>query len=401
MDLHSGSPFALLSTGLGPAYPALRGDVRSDVVVVGGGITGALCAFIFMEAGMDVIVLDGRSFGTGSTCASTSLLQYEIDIPMRELVRMIGEDGAARSYLRCAEAVERLVAVAEKIGFKELDQRPSIQFASKRSHVADLKKEHAMRNKHGLRTELFQGYEEVATVLPVRSHAALRSAPAAVTNAFAFTHALHAHNAMRGVRAYEHSTVKEFDDGSEGVTLITANGSKVRSNHLVYAMGYETREMLPKNVIGLHSTFATVSGPIEAGSPTWPEEALIWETARPYLYMRTTPDRRVLVGGRDVPFRNPAARDALMGRKTAQLVMDVDRVMPHLNFRSEFSWCGTFGVTKDGLPYIDRSPKERHSYYALGMGGNGITFSLVAAEIICGHMLGRTDADAHLFRFDR
>ena len=126
-----------------------------------------MCAYILAQEGIPVVVVDARAIGTGSTCASTSLLQYEIDTPLHELVELVGEKNAVRSYQLCAQAVEGLGAIAKEIGMEQFTKRPSVQYASKRSHVAGLVKEHALRNANGLPVELLEGKEEVRTVLPV------------------------------------------------------------------------------------------------------------------------------------------------------------------------------------------------------------------------------------------
>lgn len=399
MDLHGGLPYWLVRDGLGPDYPTLTEDVRTDVVIVGGGITGSLCAYVFTQAGIPSVVVDARAIGTGSTCASTALLQYEIDTPLHKLVELVGEKNAVRSYQLCAEAVEGLGAIAQRIGMEEFAMRPSIQYASKRSHVAGLVKEHALRNANGLSAELLQGSAEVRPALPFEAPAALRTTVAAETNAFRFTHALHAKSLLAGARIHQRTAVVDFRDNGTGIELRTSQGHVIRAKYLVYATGYESRDLLPKDVMRLHSTFAMISEPV-AATP-WPDRALIWETAKPYLYLRTTSDGRVIVGGRDEPFRSPGLRDALLGRKCRALEEDVHALMPDLPFRTEYAWCGTFGATKDGLPYIDRGPRDRNSFYALGMGGNGITFSLIAAENIRDRILGRPDPDSNMFRFDR
>ena len=399
MDLHGGLPFWLVRDGLGPDYPALEQDVRTDVVIVGGGITGALCAYMLTQAGIPVVVVDARAIGTGSTCASTSLLQYEIDTPLHELVDLVGEKNAVRSYQLCAQAVEGLAVIAEGIGMREFIRRPSVQYASKRSHVKGLMKEHAVRMANGLPAELLEGSDEVRVVLPFDAPAALRTPIAAETNAFQFTHLLHAKSRLAGARIHQRTEVVDLRDNGTGIELRTARGQVIRAKYLVYATGYESRDLLPKDVMRLHSTYAVISEPI-TGAP-WPERALIWETAKPYLYMRTTADGRVIVGGRDEPFRAPALRDALLGKKADALEKDVHALIPELPFKREYAWCGTFGATKDGLPYIDRGPRNRNSFYALGMGGNGITFSLIAAESIRDRILGRPDPDNNIFRFDR
>jgi glycine/D-amino acid oxidase-like deaminating enzyme len=67
----------------------------------------------------------------------------------------------------------------------------------------------------------------------------------------------------------------------------------------------------------------------------------------------------------------------------------------------ECAWAGVFGETKDGLPYIGPHQQFPLGLFALGYGGNGITFSLIAAEIIRDALLGRSNPDAQLFGFDR
>ena len=64
----------------------------------------------------------------------------------------------------------------------------------------------------------------------------------------------------------------------------------------------------------LHSTFAAISEPIDP-FPPWPGRCLIWETARPYFYLRTTADNRVIIGGGDVPYATDHRRDGMIRRK--------------------------------------------------------------------------------------
>lgn len=399
MDLHSGMPYWLVRNAVDTEFPLMADDIDTDVVIVGGGITGALCAYHLSEADVPCVVVDARSIGTGSTCASTALLQYEIDTPLHELVRLVGEHDAVRAYQVSAESVFALLALSRLLDVADTRARRSVQYASRKSHVADLKKEAALRNANGLPVELLVG-EETRTALPFAAPAALRCHIAAETDAWRLTHALHARSHQLGARTFERTAIVDFRDNGSGIRLLTSTGHTVRARHLIHASGYESRDLLPADVITLNSTYALVSEAGTAEMP-WPEQALIWETARPYLYLRTAPDGRIIIGGRDEPFRSPKLRDALLPAKTKALTGDFHRLMPHIPMRSEFAWCGTFGATKDGLPYIDRHPRDRNSWFALGMGGNGITFSVIAAEILRDRITGRRNAYADLFRFDR
>src|SRR4029453_4779069 len=122
MDLKSGTPFWLIKDGLLAPYPSLKHNIRCDVVVVGGGISGALAAHHLTEPGVDTVVLEKRDIGYGSTSASTSLLQYEIDTHLHELIDMIGERDAVRSYQVCLEALGKaeglIAALGDRCGFE-------------------------------------------------------------------------------------------------------------------------------------------------------------------------------------------------------------------------------------------------------------------------------------------
>jgi glycine/D-amino acid oxidase-like deaminating enzyme len=128
---------------------------------------------------------------------------------------------------------------------------------------------------------------------------------------------------------------------------------------------------------------------------------LIWETARPYLYLRTTHDKRILIGGKDDGFSDPRKRDRALPAKAKALEQAFKKLFPNIHFRTDFKWAGTFASTKDGLPFIGSLPGKPHTYYALGFGGNGITFSVLAAQIITRMALGLQDDDARLFSFNR
>jgi len=128
---------------------------------------------------------------------------------------------------------------------------------------------------------------------------------------------------------------------------------------------------------------------------------MLWNTADPYLYIRMTRDNRIMIGGRDEPFYNPGRGDRLIKKKSALLKKDFSKLFPNVELIPEFSWTGTFGSTQDALPYIGTYSKTPHTYYALGFGGNGITFSAIAARIIRDLITGKKNKDALLFSFNR
>jgi glycine/D-amino acid oxidase-like deaminating enzyme len=166
---------------------------------------------------------------------------------------------------------------------------------------------------------------------------------------------------------------------------------------VVYATGYELPHGVPRRGHQIVSTWgiATVRQP----NRLWPGECMIWEASDPYLYLRTTPDGRVICGGEDEEFSDAAARDALLRQKTRTLQRKLHRMLPGVDTTVEFAWCGSFGASSTGLPRIGRVPGRRRMWVALGYGGNGTTYSRIAADVICGAIAGRPDVDADLYGF--
>lgn len=402
MDLRSGTPVWLLEPGTLRGWPDLEGPRDADVVVVGAGISGALAALHLAEAGLDVLVLDRREAGRGSTLASTALLQYEIDTSLVELGQKIGRDPAARAYRRSAAAVERFGALVAPLGEEcGFAWRPSLYLGVTESDAARLEAEVRVRRACGIEVELLDA-RDIRAQFPFQRPAAIRSALAAEVDPLRLTLSLlrRAESLGATIRTGKCAELASIVTDRGTPALTTTAGQLVQADHVVFATGYESERYLPQPVGRLLSTFAMATEP-EESLEGWHDRCLIWETARPYLYLRTTPSGRVIVGGEDERITDADARDALIGAKCAELARRARGIWPSLRLAPECAWGGFFGETPDGLPVIGTPPGMPRTHFALGYGGNGITFSLIAAEIITASITGRADPDAELFRFDR
>ncbi len=372
-----------------------------DVAILGAGISGALAAWHLAAAGVAVVVLDQRDVAHGSTAGSTSLLQYEIDEPLHRLALRFGPERAARCYRRCRDALGAIEDLVRELRLDcDFQRRRSLFLASSRAHLPRLRREFAARRAAGFAVEWWpRGKLAAASTLP--QPAGILSRDGGQLDAYRFTHGLLAAARGAGARIHDRTRVGRTRFLARGVELRTAGGPRVRARHLVVATGYEAESFLPARISSLHSTYALVSEPVP-GFPGWPaDRCLIWETADPYVYLRTTADQRVIIGGYDEPFRDPAARDRLLGAKAGALQRRFRQLFPRIPLEIAYAWAGTFARTEDGLPYIGRHPRVPHTWFALGYGGNGITYSLLAAEYIRDQVLGRPNADAELFGFGR
>jgi glycine/D-amino acid oxidase-like deaminating enzyme len=400
MNLTTGYPYWLINSGLVATYPKLEHSTKTDVVIIGGGISGALAAYYISNAGLECKVVDARSIGLGSTCASTSLLQYELDKPLSILADQIGFHSAARAYVMCSEAIDTLQNISQKIKFTLFEKQKSLYFAAFKKDRKLIETEFTYRKKAGFQVQ-FLDEKEIRQRFGFSAPAAILSLQGATTDAYMLTHVLLQSVIKKGNEVFDRTLISKIEYKSNGVKLFTKKGHSITAKKIVNASGYEITEFIDKKIVKLNSTFALASEHIQSHVPVWKEKTLLWNTADPYLYMRLTKDNRVIIGGRDKEFYNTSERDKLIKKKSSLLKKDFSKLFPKIELIPEFSWSGTFGSTKDALPYIGTYNKTPHTYYALGFGGNGITFSLIAAEIICDMITGKINKNVSLFSFDR
>lgn len=400
MNIRSNEPFWLVKNGLLHTYPSLKENIICEVLIVGSGITGALMAHSMMKQGYDTVLIDKREIANGSSSATTSMLQYEIDVPLYQLTEMIGAQGAIASYKACRDAIytlEELVAeIDSPCGFERKD---SLYFAGRRKEVSWLKKEFDARKTAGFKVRWLEK-KEIKERYGLQAEGGILSEEGGSVDAFCLAHDLLHYNAKKGLRVFDKTALKKVRYDKNKVLAELETGLQITAGKVIYCTGYEAQAMLPEKIVSLKSTYAMVSEKDHTLSPEM-ENTLFWNTDTPYLYMRTTADGRLLVGGEDENFKNPRLRDALLGRKRDKLVKTLRQYLPDHQFVDDFCWCGTFGETKDGLPYIGAHPKFPDSYFVLGFGGNGITFSVAGMDIIPEMMRGTPGLLSHYFRFGR
>ncbi len=400
MKLSSGYPYSLIKNGLPYSYPKLDKHIKTDVLILGGGISGALTAHYLVQEGIDCTVIDARTIGLGSTCASTSLLQYEIDTPLHQLIEMTGAKAAVRSYKLGESAILKLEALAEKTGMKHFERKKSLYSAAHKKDIDFLKQEFEARKKHGFKVK----YLDESAILKdfgFKSHGGILSGIAAAIDSYLFTHSLLQFNLQKGLKVYDRTPAAIINHNRNNVQIKTHDKFIITAKKIVYATGYEVVNFISKPIVKLTSTYAIASESFNSPQKFGKNDCVIWNTAKPYLYMRTTMDNRIIIGGRDEEFFSHIKRDKLIPHKTKQLQNDFKKMFPSIPFKTEFGWAGVFGSTKDGLPYIGAYKKLPNSFFALGFGGNGITFSQVAGEIIAAIIKGKKNKDVELFSFER
>lgn len=401
MDLKSNEPFWLVKNGILNSYPSLKEPVECEVLVIGGGITGSLIAHQMVKDGYETVLIDRREIGNGSTSATTSMLQYEIDVPLYELIDQIGEEGAVKAYKACSQSIEDLDKITQELNSEAgFERKESLYYASKKKDVSWLKKEFEARKNAGFNVKWIEKEEILERYEFENTFGGILSSQGASVDAFHLAHELLAFNSKKGLRVYD-KTEMDSVEVKKGFNLVTTKtGQKIKAQKIIYAIGYESAHLIKEKFVDLKSTFAMVSEIDEKGSEKL-NNTLFWNTSDPYLYMRTTSDGRVLIGGGDEDFRDPEKRDAMIDKKEKEILRDLKDLLPNYHFYTDFTWAGTFGETKDGLPYIGEHKDFPNSYFVLGFGGNGITFSVTGMEMASAFMKNKNHPLTEYFKFGR
>ena len=400
LDLRTGRP--VWHAYRAPSVPTgkLTRDVKTDVTIIGMGISGAMIAEALTEAGHSVICIDRRGPLLGSTAATTALVQFEIDQPLSVLSHQIGRQNAERAWRRSRLAVMNLKARIDELGIRcNTEAKQSLYLAGDMLDAGGLRTEAEARRLAGIHATYLTpsalrekfGMERNGAIL---SHDNLALDPRKLT-AGLFREVLE-----RKARFYAPVEATAIKTSRDEVVVATAGGPTIAAGHVVLATGYElVADLVPATDHKIISTWAIATRPQKQA--LWPGAGFIWEASDPYLYLRATADGRVICGGEDEDFTDEPRRDALIAEKSDRISQKLLRLLPQLDTTPEFAWAGSFGTTATGLPFIGRLPRHPRIHAVMGYGGNGITYSRIAAEIVSAAISGSDDCDAKLFGFDR
>ena len=374
------------------APPPLAQDLRTEVVVVGGGVAGLSCAHALVAHGRRVVLLEASSCGGGASGRSSGFITPDSEMELRDLVRARGPETARRLWDFAAGGVE---AIRETIARHDLDcdlqVHDALFLASSRKGASVVRDEHATRGRMGYRSTLYGG-ETIRTVLGMEgAFAGVRSAGTFGLNAFAYCQGLRDALRESGVVIHEQSAVTEVGEG-----LVRANGATVRAEAVVLCLDRFLPEvgLLPREVYHAQ-TFLAVSAPLTGAqlAALFPDGRLmVWDTDLVYQYVRVTGDDRLLLGASSLLDTYAAHEHPLAPRILQKMHAWLRRSVPQVQVRLEYFWPGLIGVSKDFLPLAGRD--GRHPTTWVVSGATGLPWAAGLGRYIAEKLQsGRSDFD--------
>ncbi|WP_245851120.1 NAD(P)/FAD-dependent oxidoreductase [Paenibacillus herberti] len=383
IDHHTGKLFWPLTMTHVEEYPALQGQEKVQVAIIGGGMSGISCGLVLARSGISACVIEREKVAGASTSANTGLLQFSNDVMLSELVEQIGKKDAVHFYRDCVHAVEQLALVAGTLpGETGFRRQRSLYYASSEQDLPRLRQEYKLLHENGFAVDYWEP-DDIASRFPFRKPGAIVTSGDAEVNPYQFVQAMSRAAVADGLLIREHTDIVRHSSGEGGKhRLEAADGSVVEADHVIYAIGYEPEELRGKLVkAAINRSFAGVTG-IQQSLAPWHQGMMIWETARPYLYMRTTVDGRVVIGGLDEENPHPVQGEAARQKRIDKLSKQLAELFPMLDSKLDYEWSAVFGESRDNLPFIGRDPSLHNVYYCLGYGGNGTVYSMMAAHML-------------------
>jgi len=372
-----------------PRYARLEEDTDVDVLVIGAGITGLTAAHLLAKAGKRVLVLDRDRCASVDTGHTSAHLTMVTDTRLTELVAGLGRDHAQAVWDAGLSAIAHIEDVVREEGIDAGFERVDGYLHAVTHAKADADK--ALEGEANFAGELGFDAEYVESV-PLVGQPGIRFANQARFHPRKYLAGVTKAIVSLGGRIHEHPGADEFCGDPR---LVKANGHTVTCEDIVIAthdplvgLSGATSANLFQTKLALYTSYV-VAGRVATGRVT---DALWWDTASPYHYLRLEPHREydlVIYGGEDHKTGQQEDTAACYRRLEEQL----RRLVPDIELTHR--WSGQVIETPDGLPYIGASAE--HQYSATGYGGNGLTFGTAAGMMIADAILKRPNPWTELF----
>ena len=382
------------STALPAERAALRGSIRADVCVVGGGIAGCSTALHLAERGLRVVLLEQHRIGWGASGRSGAQALYGIAASQSKLERLIGPADARRVWDMTLEGID---LIRERIARHRIDcdwVSGQMHVANKPRHVAEL---------HAWQDELVGRYdytgarllsrEELAAILATDVYCGgMFDARGGHLHPLRYTLGLAAAAETAGARIHEHSRVLGYErqpaaPPEERVRVRTSAG-EVRCAQVAFAGNAWLGRTVPpllRRIMPV-GTYIVATEPLgaERAAALIRNNACVTDMNWVLDYYRRSADHRLLFGGRvsysglDPPGTERATRARLL------------RVFPQLaDARITHSWGGFVDITLNRAPDFGRLANE--VWYLQGFSGHGIVLAGIAGQVLAAAIAGQSE----------
>lgn len=387
-----------------PEYPKHRGNDASDVVIIGGGLTGCAAAYAFAAAGVKVTLLEAAQVGHGSSGSASGWINEDPAAGFADLERAIGLRNAKRAFQAWRRASLDFASLLRRLDVKcFIEAHPSVTAAATPDQAARLKREQQARRAGGIDAPLLNA-RAIAGEVALHASAALRAKDGATLDPYRACLGLAVSAARRGARLFERTPVQKVTFNRKTADVFTANG-RIHAKRVVVATGMPT---LLYGSLQRHFYFRTTyfaqTEPVPATirQLMGRRDAVVRDSAEPPHLVRWVGEDRVLVAGADADAPPSRLRDKVIVQRTGQLMYELSTLYPDISgVQPAFGWAADYARTTDGLPCLGAHRNFPHHLFAFGDASQGVTGAYLASRVLLRHHFEEMDPADDVFGFHR
>lgn len=363
----------------------LWGEIKTDIVVIGAGMTGLSCAQKIHDAGRKVVVIEKDFCGSGASGKTSGFITPDSEIELSSLLDTYGPEKARRIWEFVIYGVNSIRKNIERYNIScDYQRQDSLFIANNTSSFKHIKKEHEARTQLGYTSTLYNNTKVKKIIGSKEYEGAVRYPDTFGMNSYLYCQSMKEILQASGVRIYEQTPAKSI----VGHEMVTPHG-KITADHIIVC----TDRFIPdlgilKKEIYHVQTFLGITKPLSLDQvrAIFPNDAMmVWDTDLVYNYFRLTGDNRLLIGGGDLLYtyaHNVTNNTARFGRRLKNYIK---KKFPMVDIEMEYLWPGMLGVSKDLLPII--GPDENNDCMFYVGAATGLPWAVALGQYAADHFL--------------
>ena len=387
-----------------PEYSRQKGEIETQVVIVGGGLTGCACAASFATAGVKVVLIEADRIGAGETARSAGLVRQDLDASFQETAALHGLRPARHVWQGFRRAALDFGAALRRLGIRsELAPQDVLSFTRDGSDAARrLRKEYQARRDAGVEGSWLSA-RALAVEAGVAGAGGIRVKGDAI-DPYRTCVGLAAAAASKGAAIHDRTTVRRVRAGRKAVVVKT-DGGAITADAVVIATGALIDDLRAlRRHFQPRQTCAVVTGTLPAAvrREVGKRGAALRDTHDPPHLLRWLGDDRVLFSGADQTPVAPRQRDKLLVPRANELMYELTTMYPAISgVQPEWAWETIHYGSPDGLPVVGPHRNIPRHLFALGHGRHGAAVAWLAARVLLRTYAGETAKGDDLYGFAR
>ncbi len=387
-----------------PSYPRHRKPFTTDVVIIGGGLTGCAAAYAFAAAGIKTVLLEADRLGMGATSLAGGWISDDPGVPFADAEHLLGLRAARAGFQAWRRSALEFASLLRRLNIKcYLEPATSLTIALTPEQHARLQKERKVRLDAGLEAPAL-GSRVVSKEIALSPSVALRGREGATIDPYRACLGLAGAAEQRGAQLFEKSPVRRVTFNRKIADVHTAGG-KIRTRKVIVATGTPT--MLFKSLrrhFWFKTTYVALTDPIHAKirNQLGKRKTVVRDSADPYHVVRWLDDERLMVMGADIETPPDRQKAKMLGPKTGQLMYELSVLYPEISgIQPAYGWSMDYAKTAEGLPYIGPHRNFPHHLFVFGDSSHSVTGSYLASRVLLRYFLDELDSSDKAFEFNR